>query len=204
MSGTILVDDETRQIERTTVLTETLSDDRSVRLAERYLVDTNMLQSLPSFVSYIFTPSEPPRPSLISPIKVKKETLIFHVVESGSVERRTSLDLPNDNNDIQLLSDEPSEHSEPLENNSIIEHDTLSSSNKSSITSLYLPIASYYFPVLPFLEHNNPSHDCDENNQEIENDASLLFDESDFDFFTSEEANETTNEQSVDELMGLL
>ncbi|WP_176713326.1 TraM recognition domain-containing protein, partial [Aliivibrio fischeri] len=47
MSGTILVDDETRQIERTTVLTETLSDDRSVRLAERYLVDTNMLQSLP-------------------------------------------------------------------------------------------------------------------------------------------------------------
>lgn len=93
MSGTILVDDETRQIESSRVLTENVSTDRSVRLAERYFVDTNMLQSLPNGVSYIFTPSEPPRPSLISPIKVKKETLKYHTMpEQKEIKPKTPLD----------------------------------------------------------------------------------------------------------------
>ncbi|TKF94291.1 hypothetical protein FCV67_24715, partial [Vibrio sp. F13] len=45
------------------------------RQAERYFVDTNMLLNLPPFVSYIFTATDVPKPSLISPIKVQKSNL---------------------------------------------------------------------------------------------------------------------------------
>lgn len=47
MSGNILVDDEVRSLETNTVLAERERDIRSLRQSERYLVDTNMLQSLP-------------------------------------------------------------------------------------------------------------------------------------------------------------
>ena len=47
MSGNILVDDEVRSLEANTVLAEREQDIRRLRQAERYLVDTNMLQSLP-------------------------------------------------------------------------------------------------------------------------------------------------------------
>ncbi len=52
MSGTILVDDETRYVE------------------------ANMLLNLPTFVSYIFTTNDVPKPSLIAPIKVQKQQLV--------------------------------------------------------------------------------------------------------------------------------
>ena len=47
MSGNILVDDEVRSLEVNPVLAERERDIRSLRQSERYLVDTNMLQSLP-------------------------------------------------------------------------------------------------------------------------------------------------------------
>ena len=47
MSGNILIDDEVRSLEANTVLAERERDIRSLRQSERYLVDTNMLQSLP-------------------------------------------------------------------------------------------------------------------------------------------------------------
>ena len=47
MSGNILVDDEVRNLETNAVLVERERDIRSLRQAERHLVDTNMLQSLP-------------------------------------------------------------------------------------------------------------------------------------------------------------
>ena len=47
MSGNILVDDEVRNLETDVVLAERERETRSLRQAERYLVDTNMLQSLP-------------------------------------------------------------------------------------------------------------------------------------------------------------
>lgn len=77
MSGTILVDDETRYIERDGSLAETIDSKRNIRLAERHFVDTNMLQNLPDFVSYIFTANDVPKPSLISPIRVQKKDLIY-------------------------------------------------------------------------------------------------------------------------------
>ncbi|MDI3360331.1 TraM recognition domain-containing protein [Lelliottia sp. V89_10] len=75
MSGTILVDDESRKAKSTTVLTEIIDDERTIRQAERYYIDSNMLQNLPPFVSYIFTATTLPRASLISPVRVAKSDL---------------------------------------------------------------------------------------------------------------------------------
>ncbi len=43
-----------------------------LRQAESYYIDSNMLQNLPKFVSYIFSQNALAFPSLISPLKVKK------------------------------------------------------------------------------------------------------------------------------------
>ncbi|MFA0098496.1 hypothetical protein AB4406_25915, partial [Vibrio splendidus] len=73
---------------------ETVEGRRNIRLAERYFVDTNMLLNLPPFVSYIFTATEVPKPSLISPIKVKKSTLEnFEAVRQR--EQKESTPSPN-------------------------------------------------------------------------------------------------------------
>jgi type IV secretory pathway TraG/TraD family ATPase VirD4 len=71
MSGKILVDDELRSVKSTRALAEVKNPDRLIRQAERCLIDTNMLQSLPSrcaviyghgLADFIFT----------SPVSVKK------------------------------------------------------------------------------------------------------------------------------------
>ena len=73
MSGKILVDDEMRSIKTTKALTEIKNPDRMLRQTERCLIDTNMLQSLPSrcavlygngLADFVFT----------SPIKVTKDS----------------------------------------------------------------------------------------------------------------------------------
>ncbi|HFU0470693.1 TPA: type IV secretory system conjugative DNA transfer family protein [Vibrio parahaemolyticus] len=76
MTGTILVDDETRYVESNKSLSEIVDNKRNIRSAERQFVDTNMLLNLPSFVSYIFTTNDVPKPSLIAPIKVQKQQLV--------------------------------------------------------------------------------------------------------------------------------
>lgn len=54
MSGTILVDDETRSISKNVVLTEKVKGDRSIRQAERYFVDENMMLNLPKTVCVVY------------------------------------------------------------------------------------------------------------------------------------------------------
>ncbi|EPE7799218.1 type IV secretory system conjugative DNA transfer family protein [Yersinia enterocolitica] len=75
MSGTILVDDEVRKAKTDAVLTETIDDERTIRQAERFFTDSNMILNLPDFVSFIFTTKALPAASLISPIRVKKREL---------------------------------------------------------------------------------------------------------------------------------
>jgi hypothetical protein len=75
MSGTILVDDESRKAKTSEMLVEKIDDERTIRQADRYFIDENMLQNLPKFVSYIFTASALPFASMISPLKVKKQPL---------------------------------------------------------------------------------------------------------------------------------
>lgn len=59
MSGTILVDDETRRIERNVALAEVVDAERTVRQAERYLIDQNMLLNLPTRVAVVYGGSLP-------------------------------------------------------------------------------------------------------------------------------------------------
>ncbi len=75
MSGTILVDDEVRKAKTDAVLTETIDDERTIRQAERFFTDSNMILNLPDVVSFIFTTKTLPAASLISPIRVKKREL---------------------------------------------------------------------------------------------------------------------------------
>ena len=47
MSGTILVDDQVRKAKTDAVLTETIEDERTIRQAERFFTDSNMILNLP-------------------------------------------------------------------------------------------------------------------------------------------------------------
>lgn len=80
MSGTILVDDETRRVDINQVLTEVVDNARTIRQAERRYIDTNMLLSLPEGAGYVFTNSALPRASLVSHVQVQKRDLQVHAV----------------------------------------------------------------------------------------------------------------------------
>lgn len=54
MSGLIQVDDETRQVRRNVAQAETILPERSIRQAERYFMDTNMLMNLPKSVGVMY------------------------------------------------------------------------------------------------------------------------------------------------------
>ena len=112
MSGIILVDDETRYIESNKALSEVVDSKRNIRLAERQFVDTNMLLNLPDFVSYVFTTKDNPKPSLISPIKVKKQTLVTfdevmaNRLVSESVDSEIEIQEPPEDDQEQQLEPE--------------------------------------------------------------------------------------------------
>lgn len=65
-TGTVLVDDESRKIEKNIALSETFENERSVRMAERYYIDTNMFMNLPKSCGVLSIPGNlarfcPPR-----------------------------------------------------------------------------------------------------------------------------------------------
>lgn len=94
MSGTILVDDESRKAKTNGTLVEVIDDERMIRQAERFYVDSNMLLSLPDFVSYIFTTKSLPQAALISKLKVEKQPLEVYCVNPASpVEIKKPLDF---------------------------------------------------------------------------------------------------------------
>ena len=70
-SGTKLVDEETRRIGRNVAQAEILDDDRTIRQAETYFVDTNMLMNLPKRVAVFFS-EELPQFMGTSPVSVEK------------------------------------------------------------------------------------------------------------------------------------
>lgn len=80
MSGSILVDDESRRIERNLGLAELVESERTVRLAERYLVDVNMLLNLPPRVAVVYG-QELPRFAHICPLAVQKAELLTVALE---------------------------------------------------------------------------------------------------------------------------
>lgn len=78
MSGTILVDDETRKIERNVALTEVVDAQRSVRQAERFLVDENMLLNLPDRVAVVYGKGLPVF-AHVCPFKTEKKDILAAV-----------------------------------------------------------------------------------------------------------------------------
>ncbi len=54
MSGTILVDDELRKAKTDNMLTETIDSERTIRQAERYFIDSNMILNLRFCQLYLY------------------------------------------------------------------------------------------------------------------------------------------------------
>ncbi|WP_235424025.1 type IV secretory system conjugative DNA transfer family protein [Citrobacter koseri] len=99
MTGTILVDDETRSTSTNEVLTEVIDDRRSIRQAERHFIDSNMLLNLPPFVSFVFTTSELPRASMIAPVIVSKKPLEIFSVPQEETTYKGKLDWDDEPDD---------------------------------------------------------------------------------------------------------
>lgn len=83
----IQVDDESREVTRNIAGAEVVSDTRTIRQAERYLVDENMLMSLKPSTAALYGLGLTQFIS-IQPLKVPKdrEAIKIHVVEGGTVE----------------------------------------------------------------------------------------------------------------------
>lgn len=71
-TGSILVDDEMRRVNRNLALAETVSGERSIRQGERSLIDTNMLTHLPKGCGVLKTPHALAQFVYTSPIRVPK------------------------------------------------------------------------------------------------------------------------------------
>lgn len=96
MSGTILVDDESRNVERNLALSERVDDKRTIRQADRYFIDENMLLNLPPSVSILYGAGLPKFVS-IQPLKVAKSADAVRVCEVSGATLQTasqSLDVP--------------------------------------------------------------------------------------------------------------
>ena len=89
-TGTILVDDEVRKIERNLALSETVSAERTVRMAERFLIDTNMLMNLPAGCGVLSGASALPAFCYTSPVRAAKQPQAVAAVAVGDFRRRTA------------------------------------------------------------------------------------------------------------------
>ena len=84
-TGIILVDDETRKIERNFALTETVLPERSVRMAERHLIDTNMIMNLPAGCGALVGATKLPAFCYTSPVRVEKHDAALTVTPAAPV-----------------------------------------------------------------------------------------------------------------------
>lgn len=82
-SGTVLVDDESRQVQKNVALTETIEGGRTIRQSERYFMDQNMLQNLPTNVAVCFGLGLSQFVH-ISPLAVKKDPLAIAITPCHS------------------------------------------------------------------------------------------------------------------------
>ena len=105
MSGTILVDDEVRKAKTDAVLTETIDSERTIRQAERFFIDSNMILNLPDFVSFIFTTKALPSASLISPIRVIKRELEICAVSPAIAATAATLNITLDFSEEETSSE---------------------------------------------------------------------------------------------------
>jgi len=85
-TGTILVDDEMRKVERNIALAETVRPERTIRLAERYYVDTNMLMNLPAGCGVLAGATCLPAFCYTSPVIVEKRSTALQTTQADQSE----------------------------------------------------------------------------------------------------------------------
>lgn len=71
-TGTILVDDETRTVQKNVALTETVHGERRISMAERPFIDTNMFMNLPKSCGVLAMPGQLARFCYTSPPKTTR------------------------------------------------------------------------------------------------------------------------------------
>lgn len=109
-TGTILVDDEMRKVERNIALTETVKAERNIRQAERYLIDINMFLNLPRGCGVLIGGSKLPAFCYTSPIVVTKRAAAREIAAASAAGMSTdgALAVPSppadDGDDESLLS----------------------------------------------------------------------------------------------------
>lgn len=113
MSGKVLVDDESRTVQRNLALAETMHDKRSIRQAERFYVDENMLQNLAPSTCIIFGQGLPTAIT-IKPMKTQKsrEAIAIKEVAGGAIAQGADaleLDLPTKATQSLTIEPEPAE-----------------------------------------------------------------------------------------------
>lgn len=111
MSGKILVDDESRTIVKNLALAETMDDKRSVRQAERFYIDENMLQNLAPSTCIVFGQGLP-KALTIKPLKTQKqrEAITIKEVAGGAIAQGAdalALDAPEATQSLQIEPDGP-------------------------------------------------------------------------------------------------
>lgn len=91
MSGKILVDDESRTVTKNLMQAEIVDSKRSIRQAERYLMDENMLMNLPPSVGVIYGAGLPKFVS-IRPLKVPKSPQAVQIALARGGVAKTAAD----------------------------------------------------------------------------------------------------------------
>jgi hypothetical protein len=72
LPDTILVDDETRTVQKNIALTETVHGERRISMAERPFIDTNMFMNLPKSCGVLAMPGTLARFAYTSPPKTTR------------------------------------------------------------------------------------------------------------------------------------
>jgi hypothetical protein len=109
-TGTVLVDDESRRVTRNIALSETVDPGRTLRQAERYLIDTNMFMNLPKGCGVLSMPGQLAQFCFTSPMGVERMSSAVcpsippaeSQSEKPSSLASSALDISRDNSGLNL------------------------------------------------------------------------------------------------------
>lgn len=87
-TGTILVDDEMRRVNRNAGLAEVVSGDRSIRQSERPYIDLNMFLHMPNGCGVLNVPGALPRFVYTSPVRVNRTGQAIQVTPASGREQQ--------------------------------------------------------------------------------------------------------------------
>lgn len=99
-SGIILIDDESRQLERNIALAETSKGGRTIRQAEHFLIDTNKIMNLPPGLGVLFGQGLA-QPCYVSPYRVEKQ------IAAITPKATTTMSLASDSDPADTTSGAP-------------------------------------------------------------------------------------------------